>query len=152
MARGDFNRARFENCDLQGADLTDAHLSHAYLARARLDHAFLVGTNLSSCDLTEASLTAAELALTNLTGATLAGTRFHRSILRGVLFCGCRDLHRATGLDEVVHGGSCSLDAETLRATLAHLPDSFLRGVGYEEREIETLRAAFAPSHSDHSG
>ena len=66
--------------------------------------------------------------------------------LRRTLLVSCRGLHEARGLDEVIHAGPSSLDAETLRESLTGLSDSFLRGAGYSAEEIGALRAVFAPA------
>jgi hypothetical protein len=60
------------------------------------------------------------------------------------VFARCPDLSEALGLDSLTYTSPSSIDLESLRRSLADLPDEFLAGVGVEPREIEALRAVAA--------
>ena len=123
------------HADLSRANLTKAALPFANLSGAVLAYADLTGANLRGANLTEADLTGADLNGANLTGATMQAT----------VLAGCRNLHKALGLEGVRHPGPSELDEHTLRASAAYLPESFLRGVGYTNAEIRYLRSAYPP-------
>ena len=126
------------HADLRGADLKSALLLFANLSGADLRSADLTDANLRGANLTEVDLSGADLAGVNLTGATMSLT----------ILSGCRNLHKAVGLEEVVHPGPSELDSATLTDSAAHLPDSFLRGVGYTRSEITFLRRNY-PAFTD---
>ena len=121
------------HADLRGADLGSALLLFANLSGADLRSANLAGANLRGANLTEVDLSGADLAGVNLTGATMSLT----------ILSGCRNLHKAVGLETVVHPGPSELDSATLTDSAAHLPDTFLKGVGYTRSEILFLRRSY---------
>jgi len=124
------------HADLTRADLASAQLPFANLSGADLSHADLSGANLRGANLVEADLTGAELNGVNLTDATVSLTDFSE----------CRNLHRAVGLESLKHHSPSTLDEPTLRTVFHHLPDSFLRGLGYTRSEIADMRRRFLPS------
>ncbi|MGC8668649.1 MAG: pentapeptide repeat-containing protein [Chthonomonadales bacterium] len=126
------------HADLSRANLSKAVLPFANLSGAVLAYADLTGANLQGANLTEADLTGADLDGANLAGATMQAT----------VLAGCRNLHRARGLEGIRHPGPSELDEQTLRASAAYLPESFLRGVGYTRAEIRYLRSAYPPSEN----
>jgi uncharacterized protein YjbI with pentapeptide repeats len=121
------------HADLRGANLNSALMPFANLSGADLRSANLTDANLRGANLTEVDLSGADLSGVNLTGATMSLT----------ILSGCRNLHKAVGLDSVVHPGPSELDSATLADSAAHLSDSFLRGVGYTRSEIVHLRRAY---------
>lgn len=121
------------HADFKEANLASANMAFANLSGADLSGANLSGANLSGANLTEADLTGTELDGVNLSGATLSLT----------ILTNCHNLHRAQGLDCVKQPGPSSLDEQTLRASVAHLPDNFLRGAGYTRSEIVFLRKQY---------
>ncbi|MBX6365419.1 MAG: pentapeptide repeat-containing protein [Gemmatimonadetes bacterium] len=123
---------------LAGADLAGRRLAYAALAGADLEGADLTGANLAGASLRDAQLHRAELDEARLDGADLAGATLFRTIPTGL-----QDLHRARGLDAVVHHGTSALDAATLRAGIRALPVAFLRGAGLSNAEIEALRRLY---------
>src|SRR5207253_8205893 len=110
-----------------------ALLLFANLSGADMRSADLSGANLRGANLTEADLSGADLSGVNLTGATMSLT----------ILSGCRNLHKAVGLETVLHPGPSELDSHTLTDSVAHLPDIFLKGVGYTRSEIVFLRRAY---------
>jgi len=121
------------HADLQGANLRRAMLLFANLSGADLSGACLRSADLRGANLTEVDLSGADLADVNLSGATLSLT----------VLAGCRNLHEARGLEAVLHAGPSEIDHETLRESLPHLPDSFMRGAGYTRSEIRLLRSLY---------
>jgi uncharacterized protein YjbI with pentapeptide repeats len=121
------------HADLSGANLAQAKMAYANLSLANLTGANLSGANLQGANLTEADLTGVDFSGANLTGATFSLT----------ILSACRNLHRAIGLTHMHHPSPSEMDAETLRASVAHLPDNFLRGAGYTRSEINFLRLQY---------
>ncbi len=64
------------NCDLSGADLSQAHLIGADLRNANLQGTNLVEANLEGADLTGANLQGADLTQSFLTNAVLTNANF----------------------------------------------------------------------------
>ncbi len=79
-----------------------------------------------------------------LEDADLAGADLSGAQLFETNFTDCSDLHESVSLAQVVPNGPSTLDARTLRACIHDLPDVFLQGVGYTNKEIEHLRALYA--------
>jgi uncharacterized protein YjbI with pentapeptide repeats len=132
-----------ENANLMGeylihADLANANLTAAKMSFANLSLATLAGASLRGANLRGANLTEADLSGTDLTGVNLTGATFSLTVLSN-----CQNLHKAVGLTEVQHPGPSSLDEATLRASVAHLPDVFLRGAGYTRSEINHFRRLY---------
>jgi uncharacterized protein YjbI with pentapeptide repeats len=104
-----------------------------------------VGALFNNVDLREANLQHAELATATLSGVQLARAALSHAHLSKTVFARCHDLHHALGLDSLEYMSPSSIDLETLRSSLAALPDDFLEGVGMQPREIEALRGMAAP-------
>ena len=96
-----WNRWREENPgitpDLEGADLSDAGLSHVNLSGANLSEAELFNANLSGANLTRAELSAANLIKAELFNANLTAADLTRAELSGASLSEA-DLTDATGL------------------------------------------------------
>src|SRR5579883_1063709 len=133
LAEADLSGADLSHADLRFADLHNANLYHADLSHANLSHA-----NLKTCDLTRAVLIA-----TNLNRVDLDASNLTEAALAFTTFTFCQHLHEAKGLETIDHEYSSALDEDTLRQSIEHLPDVFLRGVGYNDEEIETLRGLY---------
>jgi uncharacterized protein YjbI with pentapeptide repeats len=146
--------ANLAQADLRGAyladsDFRDANLSGALLFSNSLDTADLTGANLAGANLTGAYCAEAKFVRANLSYANLQSTYLGDADLTGAqlaftLLADCPSLSLANGLDQIEHRGPSTLDVSTLRAGVAALPESFLRGVGLVPDEIEALRALYA--------
>ena len=165
----DLERADLSKADLSTAFLSGAHFQGAELWAARLRVAMLRGailrdTSLPIADLWGASLMEADLRGANLRGASLWEADLQNADLRGADLCGANlsktslweadlrtarmgytyladvDLHRAIGLEEVVHLHRSSLDIDTMRRSKGKIPEGFLRGCGLSDWEIETIK------------
>ncbi|HEX5323172.1 MAG TPA: pentapeptide repeat-containing protein [Capsulimonadaceae bacterium] len=153
LSHANLTGARLSGAHLQGArmekaDLTEARLYFADLYWANLTGAKLVGARMRHAKIHDARLVDADLAGADLSAAfmhsaRLTGANFADVILDGTVFSFCSDLHQAVGLDKVVHKSPSALDRHTLRASVPHLPDCFLAGVGYSKTEIKKLRALY---------
>jgi hypothetical protein len=128
--------ANLDGANLGHADLTNAEMDLVSLCHANLKEANLGGARVSQANLSNAILTGANLAHMQLSEVILSGADLTGAYLDRTQFIFCDDLHEAVGLDELVHNGPCSLDQHTLRASVARLPDWFLRGVGYTQDEV----------------
>jgi len=108
-----------------GDELVVAHLCYE-----TVEHADLRGADLRSLFLYNAVFAHVRLEGADFTGAHL----------RDTAFLDCPDLDRAVGLDRAEHDGPSCLDARTLRACAAWLPEAFLAGAGFTGNEVRALR------------
>ena len=155
------NRADFSGADLMGAglaaaELRDAKMENSSLRTADFSFANLYFANLSGADLSYADFDRANIKGTSLRHTTAEGTMFSRvdftdtdltgAVFSRTQFAFCDNLHKAEGLAYIQHKNPSALDRHTLRASVHSLPDAFLSGVGYSEREIQVLRDLYAMS------
>jgi uncharacterized protein YjbI with pentapeptide repeats len=96
---------------------------------------------VNGSDFRGASLEHAELATATFGGVRLARARLSQAHLSRTVFARCLDLSQAVGLDSLRYTSPSSIDLESLRGSLADLPEEFLEGVGVGPRELEALRA-----------
>lgn len=75
--------SRARRCDLTGAQLPDADLTHVDLRGAALPQATLMHAQLEGADLRKARLRDARLQSTNLSSAVLDGADLNRAVLKG---------------------------------------------------------------------
>ena len=144
LIRADLSGANLTNADLRGVQLIGSYLSGAVLNGADLSGADLSGANLSDAKLSDVNLNSAILSGTNLSDTNLNRVRLNGINLWETTFTNCSTLHQAIGIETIVHRGASALDVRTLRACIQHLPDVFLQGVGYTNREIDYLRDLYA--------
>jgi len=140
--------------EAEGTDLRDVNLCRAKAHAAYLRHACLANADLREIDLTAANLAHANLQKVDLSGSDLTETILQRThlvganlagaTLKSTIFAECITLHKALGLDQILHTGPSSLDQSTLRACSPDLPDVFLRGVGYSDDEVQSLRRLYS--------
>lgn len=124
-------------------DLSDANLSEMFLGRANLSgvnlaKANLVRVNLVRANLTVANIREANLARANFVRANLSGADFSHSILYETVF-GSTDLTGTRGLATCQHLGPSIIDHSTILKS-SPLPESFLRGCGLSEWQIEASK------------
>lgn len=155
-----FRSATLSNASLHNVSLRNAYLRSVNLSQADLSYANLLHTDLSYADLryndlSYAYLTTADLSYANLISADLSGAS-----LRGTVFCGSSlcstkfmyaefsratladlDFSEAQGLDQVRFGSPCSIGVDTLLKSKGEIPESFLKGCGLRDEEIEYFRA-----------
>lgn len=136
--------ADLSGANLSGADLSGENLTRTNLRSANLSGAFFPNANLTRADLTDANMRGAGLDGANLTRTNLTRADLSGAYLFDTNFTDCPTLCQAKGWETIVHHGASTLDARTLRSCVNHLPDVFLRGVGYNQEEIENLRAMYA--------
>ncbi len=139
-----FDAAELHNANLRNVNLRTAHfsfinlyftsLSGADLSYAAFHDVVLKGTLLNHAALEQTSFLRVDFTDAELTGAVLNRTRF----------AFCDNLHKAEGLAHIQHDSPSSLDQHTLRGSIHGLPDVFLNGVGYSDREIKVLRELYA--------
>jgi len=139
LIEANLTHVKLIDADLTNANLIDANLTYAKLANAKLTNTNLTNANLTyaklvNADLTNANLTHAKLASAKVTGARLGGSRLNYTIFGSV------DLSGALGLDAVHFEGPCVLDYHTLQLSNGKIPDSFLRGCGWDDDFIAYTR------------
>ena len=140
------NIPSLQNAILDGAILHDVNLDLATLTNATFNSAnfvcaSLVGANLSNAgflfanvmetDLSNAVLRSAYLGAAHFDHCNLAATAFahaawDRSTITNV------DLSEAHGLDTAKICGPCSIGVDTLVRSKGQIPESFLRGCGFQ--------------------
>jgi len=161
LAGVDFRDARLTRVDFQGANLEKARLSLANLSRAtligaslrqailkesRLAHTIAMKADLRDADLTSSYLHKTILAMADLTGAYLYKTHLSEVYLSDTKFTntsladtilGATDLSLAIDLDKTKHHGPSSLGMDTITKSKGKIPESFLRGCGLSNTDIE---------------
>jgi len=141
--------------DLEKRNLSGANLQGARLAHAKLQYAILKSVNLEGADLRVANLAGANVYKSNLIGCNLSrviltGTildatdvsyaKFYRTTFGYTRILACDTLHLALRLETIRHRGPSTIDQFTMRSCVPHLPDIFLEGIGYNNKEIKYLR------------
>jgi len=87
----------------------------------------------------------------------LTGLDLTDATLQSVSFINCLSLHLATGLESILHkkpwSWQCpsSLDAATIRASIQHLPDVFVLGLGYSQEEVTAWRELYPETPGDNA-
>ncbi len=148
LCRAVLDEAYCESADFSGSDLRqvsarDANLSFALLEECDLRSADLSGARLRPVGLERANFSRARFEQTVIStmfspGVDLSEAYFHQTLLYN-----CVGLHRARGLESIVHGAPSCLDYRTLVRSARYLPEVFLAGCGYSSAEIEGLRRHF---------
>ncbi len=144
LIRAELGGADFTEANLRGATLIGAHLfeadffeadlSEADLREADLWKAYLWKANLRSASLFVANLSGAVLIRADLRGADLSHARLHGTLLADL------DLSEVRGLETTNHLGPSTIGADTLQRSQGEIPESFLRGCGLSDWEIEAAR------------
>jgi uncharacterized protein YjbI with pentapeptide repeats len=117
--------------DLSATDLRGVHLSRADLRGADLGFVRLDGAHLDGADLNGANLRGSDLNRTNL-----RGTNFTDVILGRTTFVE-NDLSEVKGLESVKHRAPSSISIDTIYKSQGKIPDTFLRGCGLSDWDIE---------------
>jgi hypothetical protein len=125
--------------NLSHADLSEADLTEADLANANLNASFFDNGNLTSANLTGANLVSAELVGANLSNAVLQNADFTVALTGLTLFVNT-DLSLAKGLDSIGYTGPSEISISTIFRSGGNIPESFLRGCGLKDWEIENTK------------
>lgn len=123
--------AKLWEANLKNANLKNANLRNANLRNADLRNANLRNSNLSQALLYYANLSEADISEANLSRASLANTSF-----------GNIDLSQAIGLETVHHLAPSTIGTATLQLFKGEIPETFLRGCGMNDVEIESAKLA----------
>jgi uncharacterized protein YjbI with pentapeptide repeats len=155
----DLRNADLSDCYLRDSNLVGANFRNARLLNANLNYAKLDGTDFGNADLKGAVLSAATLTDANFNGARLVGTnlmhanlqkatfvntvfadtRFDDAHVGRTLFAGT-DLRQLVGLDGLWHAAPSTLDIETFKKSYGQISETFLRGCGLSDWEIENVK------------
>jgi uncharacterized protein YjbI with pentapeptide repeats len=127
----DLSLVNLGNVDLRGSRFRNSYLEGANFKKSNLERA-----NFSDSDLTKADFRGSNLGEADFTRAILNHANFARSVIGWANF-GNTDLSETLGLDEVEHMGSSYIDTQTLECFKGVIPESFLRGCGLTDWEIE---------------
>jgi hypothetical protein len=138
----DLTEANLSKADLSGADLSLANLWRADLRGAALKgadfrDAYLSGTSLGEANLRGANFKGANLERVNLEGANLDGAEIGATTFSNIVL-----FNKAIGLEKVKHSFPSFIDTHTLQSFNGQIPESFLRGCGLGDVEIESARLA----------
>lgn len=135
------NRSKLYNANLRGADFSKASLMVADLNRARLWQANLNETNLDEANLEEANLEDANLSGAYLSKSNLRGVNLKNANLSGAYIgqtlIAAIDLSETNGLEKIHHSAPSHIDIDTIRFFKGHAPETFLRGCGLSDADIE---------------
>lgn len=163
LRKTDLRGIDLRDADLSASDLSDADIGHIYVA-SELRTSELGGADLRGANLSRANLMMAGLILADLRDATLAGADLRLADLRraeldsadlttamlklarvgGTVFSNL-DLSQTKGLEELSHLGPSRISVDTLTRSAGTVPESFLRGCGLSDWEIETAKL-YAPN------
>jgi len=139
------------HCDLYEADFTDASLDEAdlegaQLFRAELRNVYGIAASFKKANCAEAKFNGSYFGLADFRDAQLVQSVFLHVVLAGAdfggasvgntAFVGC-DLSHTIGLDQTQHRGPSSVAVDTLGRSRGRIPESFLRGCGLSDTEIE---------------
>lgn len=125
--------------------LSYADLSYANLSGANLSHAQLSHANLSYANLSYANLSHTNLSYANLSGTNLSNTNFNQAYFLQTVFAWV-DLSLVKGLEAARYNGPSIVHINSI--TLPHdepTRNHFLRGVGFNETQIEYLPSLLTP-------
>jgi len=151
LTRVDFREANLQKARLSLANLSKASLigvslKQAVLKEARLAHTIIMNSDLRDVDLSSAYLYKGVLATTDLTGAYLYRThfgevylnnsRFTNVSLAGTIF-GASDLSLVIDLEKTHHHSPSTIGMDTIHKSKGKIPESFLRGCGLSDADIE---------------
>lgn len=164
LSLADFSGTNLREADLRGAKLADTNFIEANLCRANLEKADLRNSDLIEADLSMANLNGVDLSEANLCGANLSGATLTYSHLQraylvrthflktnlcsadlndseiGFTTFGDIDLSLVKHLDTVRHRGPSEIGNNTLILTKGKIPESFLRGCGLSDIQIEMAK------------
>jgi uncharacterized protein YjbI with pentapeptide repeats len=159
----DLSNANLRGEDLAGVDFSQANLIQANLgevftsnlntadngnawgsgptdlSRANLEKADLRLADLNRALLMEANLSNTNLSLANLYGAHLSGSDFGGAGLNDTIF-GRSDLSEVIGLENVDHLAPSPISTDTFVFSKGRIPETFLRGCGLGDWEIEAVK------------
>src|SRR5262249_19334521 len=149
LSGANFRYADLRYANLGGANLGGANLGGASLGGASLSGADLSGADLSGADLSRADLSRADLSRADLSRAILSDAILSNAILQDGDFSEVQivgtgfvndDLSVVKGLETVRHKGPSHLSTDTLIKSKGQIPESFLRGCGLSDWEIESAK------------
>lgn len=129
LSRTNLSKTNLNGADLYSADVKRSNLSKTLLRWADLRSAVLLGSNLRGADISHANLKEVQLEKANLA----------KSIAKSTYFVDL-DLSGAIGLDAVNHMGPSIISTSTLARSKGKIPESFLRGCGLSDWEIEAAK------------
>jgi uncharacterized protein YjbI with pentapeptide repeats len=131
--------ANLRECDLRGVTFSGANLSGANLRGSILTQSFLAQVDLTQTNLELANLSSADLWNTTLIDTLLRETEFHNTNIAKCNFASV-DLSLILHLDTVKHMAPSRIGRETLALSKGMISESFLRGCGFSDWEIESAK------------
>jgi uncharacterized protein YjbI with pentapeptide repeats len=141
ISKSTFTEADFTEADLSGSDLTGSDLSRTNLCQANFTNTNLQNTNFTAANLEQANLQESNLDNAIFTQATLTKAIFSDATMDKTIFI-ASDMSQALFLDKVKHSGPSTISSDTIILSKGKIPDSFLRGCGLSEWQIETAKLA----------
>ena len=120
-----------QGANLQGAILRDADFTDADVMGVDFRNADLRGVNFQKRDLINAVFSGSRLAKANFSKARIGQTVFAAA-----------DISEVLHLDKVDHVGPSTLGEDTIAQSKGKIPETFLRGCGLSDLEIEFAKLA----------
>jgi hypothetical protein len=139
-------KARLSLANLSRAAFIGASLNQANLKETRLSSAILINADLRDADLTSAYFHKTILAKSDLSGAYLYKAHFSEAYLNESRFTntafadttlGATDLSLVIDLEKASHHGPSTIGIDTIHKSKGKIPESFLRGCGLSDPDIE---------------
>jgi len=139
LSGADLSKADLDRANLRGANLSGANLRNANLKDADLSGAKLVGAKFNRTDLSNANLSRAKLDEADFRDVNLSKSNLSEATMSGTTFANV-DLSKSIGLDSVLHMGQSTIGTNTLHLSRGKIPETFLRGCGLSDWEIEAAK------------
>lgn len=130
-------KSNLSNVNFSKTNVFNSNFEYSTLNDASFVGCELFGANFSGSDLSNVDLSGAILYRTNFTAANLDNTNFSNSNLGETIF-GLTNLGMAMNLEEVKVDAPCSIDFQTIRASLK-IPKTFLIKIGLPELYVDYL-------------
>ena len=149
LEKTNLSHADLEDMDLLEIDLQEADLSHANLSSTNFSGANLFRADVYSADLSSAIFRQAYLPQVNFMAANLWRTNLSEAIINGANFTdtqfgstnfGAMDLSDAKCLEKAFHRSGSTIGVDTLKFSRGKVPESFMRGCGLSDWEIEQTK------------
>lgn len=145
----DLSSVYLSSADLSSTNLIGANLGNAYLSSAKLIGTYLIGADLTAANLSSADLSMADLSSAKLSGAILQAAIFSSAVLQGANLAEAaikwtifadNDLSETGGLETAKFLAPATIGFNTAYKSKGQIPDSFLRGCGLSDWEIESAK------------
>ncbi len=149
LVRSNLSHTNLCDINLRRSNLSEANLNYTALIRANVNFANFYGANLCYANLGDANLSNSNLSYAKLTNANLRGANlthtnlYHTDLTKAELYdtiFAKVDLSGVSGLNDMIHYASSTIDVDTLYISHGQIPEKFLRDCGVPDEIIDIAR------------